>query len=150
MAKVYTMNEVGQHNKETDLWLAMHGGVYDLTSFLKKHPGGEEVFIQSAGKDCTKCFDDIGHSEEAQLLKETFKIGVVGKSDEFATDLITSKSSQEFTISPSTEEANAIFTTDDDDSQYTEPKEKINETLPIAVVALACAVFAYAISYLYF
>ncbi|XP_051171806.1 cytochrome b5-like [Leptopilina boulardi] len=75
MAKIYSANEISQHSEENDLWMVIHGGVYDLTKFLKEHPGGEEVLINLAGKDGSQCFDDIGHSYEAITLRESFKIG---------------------------------------------------------------------------
>lgn len=90
MEKIYTRNEVERHNKEEDLWLVIHGGVYDLTDFVKKHPGGEEVLINLAGQNGTVCFDDIGHSREAILLKETFKIGEIVNDDNATNTILTS------------------------------------------------------------
>lgn len=40
-----------------------------------QHPGGEEVFLASAGQDATECFDTIGHTNEAKSLMKSFKIG---------------------------------------------------------------------------
>ncbi|XP_015588199.1 cytochrome b5-like [Cephus cinctus] len=77
MAQIFTHDEVTRHNKEKDLWMIIHEGVYDLTKFLKEHPGGEEVLINLAGKDGTTCFDEIGHTTEAVQLRETLKIGKV-------------------------------------------------------------------------
>ncbi|KAI4493779.1 hypothetical protein M0804_001955 [Polistes exclamans] len=146
MAKVYTMDEVARHNKETDLWLVMHGGVYDLTDFCKKHPGGEEVLTHSAGTDCTVCFDEIGHTEEAKLLKETFKIGVIEKDVEFTSDFKPDQSQEKMN------EANNIPTTttiddNDDNWEYTEPKKDTNRTLPFLLTA---SVLIYAILFYYF
>lgn len=40
-----------------------------------QHPGGEEVLMNLSGKDATQCFDEIGHSDEAKQLCESYKIG---------------------------------------------------------------------------
>ncbi|XP_076172515.1 cytochrome b5 [Ptiloglossa arizonensis] len=77
MSTVYSAEEVVQHNHERDLWIVYNNGVYDVTKFLKEHPGGEEVLLSTAGKDATKCFDEIGHTTEAVVLRETYKIGTV-------------------------------------------------------------------------
>ncbi|XP_072764409.1 uncharacterized protein [Anoplolepis gracilipes] len=71
----YTIEEVALHSE--DLWIIIHGNVYNLSTFVKEHPGGEEVLMELAGKDGTKCFDNIGHSDEAKQLREKFKIGKV-------------------------------------------------------------------------
>lgn len=73
----YTTEEVALHNNPEDLWIIIHGHVYNLTSFLAEHPGGEEVLLELAGKDGTECFDNIGHSEEAKQLRKKFQIGEV-------------------------------------------------------------------------
>lgn len=74
------MDEVARHNHAQDLWIVIHDAVYDITKFFKEHPGGEEVLLQLGGQDATECFDSIGHSQEAINLRESFKIGKLGKS----------------------------------------------------------------------
>lgn len=85
---IYTADEVARHNNSQDLWLVIHGVVYDITKFFKEHPGGEEVLLEVAGQDATKCFDAIGHSLEAINLREHFKIG------ELAVDGVSSGKSE--------------------------------------------------------
>ncbi len=36
---VYTLSDIASHNKANDLFVAVHGKVYDVTGF-KGHPGG--------------------------------------------------------------------------------------------------------------
>jgi cytochrome b involved in lipid metabolism len=68
MSKVYTLDEVRKHCHKNDLWIVIHGKVYDITSFLEEHPGGEEVLLEQAGQDATEAFEDVGHSEDARSL----------------------------------------------------------------------------------
>ncbi|QEU58026.1 hypothetical protein KDRO_A00390 [Kluyveromyces lactis] len=60
-----SMDEVARHSSRSDCWTVIHGKVYDITSFLHKHPGGAQVLLKYAGKDSTLQFDDIGHSMES-------------------------------------------------------------------------------------
>lgn len=42
--------ELSQHNKVGDLWISIHGKVYDVTGWLKNHPGGEIPLLHLAGQ----------------------------------------------------------------------------------------------------
>lgn len=46
-----------------------------INYFLLKHPGGEEVLIEQAGKDATEEFEDVGHSSDAREIMQKYKIG---------------------------------------------------------------------------
>ncbi|XP_065170267.1 cytochrome b5-like [Atheta coriaria] len=81
LIKKYTREEVKRHNSNDDLWIILDNNVYDLTDFVYKHPGGEEVLLDRAGGDGTDCFDNIGHSLDAKELRESFKIGEVVDAD---------------------------------------------------------------------
>ncbi|KAJ2245775.1 hypothetical protein GGI13_005706 [Coemansia sp. RSA 455] len=73
--KAYTGEEIQQHAKREDIWIVVHGKVYDVTKFLDEHPGGEEVILEHAGIDATEAFEDIGHSDDARELLKDYFIG---------------------------------------------------------------------------
>ncbi|KAJ2100092.1 Cytochrome b5 type B (outer mitochondrial membrane), partial [Coemansia sp. S100] len=77
MSKVqtYTGEQIQQHAKREDIWIVVHGKVYDVTKFLDEHPGGEEVILEHAGIDATEAFEDIGHSDDARELLKDYFIG---------------------------------------------------------------------------
>lgn len=54
--------------------------VYDVTSFMDEHPGGDEVLLAVTGKDATNDFEDIGHSESAREMMEKYLIGEIDAS----------------------------------------------------------------------
>ncbi|XVE55797.1 hypothetical protein DITRI_Ditri03aG0185900 [Diplodiscus trichospermus] len=74
---VFTLSQVAQHKSRKDCWLVIDGRVLNVTKFLEEHPGGEEVLLESAGKDATKEFKDIGHSKSAQNLLFKYQVGVL-------------------------------------------------------------------------
>eukprot|EP01063_Lacrimia_lanifica_P010281 TRINITY_DN169_c1_g1_i1.p2 TRINITY_DN169_c1_g1~~TRINITY_DN169_c1_g1_i1.p2 ORF type:complete len:646 (+),score=358.99 TRINITY_DN169_c1_g1_i1:56-1993(+) len=55
--KEYTLEEVGQHTKDTDCWVVVGGRVLDVTKFLGEHPGGKEAIMLYAGKDATEEYE---------------------------------------------------------------------------------------------
>ncbi|XP_076183663.1 cytochrome b5 isoform X1 [Ptiloglossa arizonensis] len=75
--KLYTTEEVSKHVSKNDVWIIINNGVYDLTSFLNTHPGGEEILLEHAGRDGTESFEDIGHSSNARQMMEPLKIGEI-------------------------------------------------------------------------
>ncbi|KAI8096935.1 cytochrome b5-like heme/steroid binding domain-containing protein [Halteromyces radiatus] len=77
MSKVYTYEEVAQHNKREDLWMIIDKKVYDITGFVDEHPGGEEVLIDEGARDATGPFEDVGHSPDARELLVKYYIGDV-------------------------------------------------------------------------
>ncbi|OTB01141.1 hypothetical protein M426DRAFT_75329 [Hypoxylon sp. CI-4A] len=59
MRRMWKLDDVNKHNTEDNCWIVLHGTVYDITSFLPKHPGGRSVLLQSAGKDASAAFDAV-------------------------------------------------------------------------------------------
>ena len=52
-----TPHELASHSSPDDCWTALRGKVYDLTPYLKFHPGGSPLLVAVAGKDATRVFD---------------------------------------------------------------------------------------------
>uniref|UniRef100_A0A061S3A4 Mitochondrial cytochrome n=1 Tax=Tetraselmis sp. GSL018 TaxID=582737 RepID=A0A061S3A4_9CHLO len=94
--RAISMSEVAKHNTEGDMWVAIHGKVYDVSQFLPKHPGGKSVFMPYAGKNADEGFDPIhpesiidDHKDDVKLLgrvpeSELQKEG--GKAEEQAVE----------------------------------------------------------------
>ncbi|KAG5849275.1 cytochrome b5-like [Anguilla anguilla] len=79
--KYYSLEEIKLHNTSKDAWLIIHDKVYDITSFMEEHPGGEEVLLEQAGADATESFEDVGHSTDAREMLEQYLIGELHMDD---------------------------------------------------------------------
>ncbi|KAM9757480.1 cytochrome b5 type B isoform 3-T3 [Dama dama] len=77
----YRLEEVAKRNSPEDIWLVIHGRVYDVSRFLNEHPGGEEVLMEQAGGDATESFEDVGHSSDAREMLKQYYIGDVHPND---------------------------------------------------------------------
>ncbi|CAO2165208.1 unnamed protein product [Urochloa humidicola] len=51
-----TSAEMAKHSTEGDLWVAVQGKVYDVTTWLPHHPGGDLPLLSLAGQDVTDAF----------------------------------------------------------------------------------------------
>uniref|UniRef100_A0A0D9X7H0 Cytochrome b5 heme-binding domain-containing protein n=1 Tax=Leersia perrieri TaxID=77586 RepID=A0A0D9X7H0_9ORYZ len=51
----YTKEEISAHNTRTDCWVIIKDKVYDVTSYVEEHPGGDAI-LNNAGGDSTEGF----------------------------------------------------------------------------------------------
>ncbi|XP_062141974.1 uncharacterized protein LOC133850033 [Drosophila sulfurigaster albostrigata] len=70
-----TLEEVAQHDSFDDCWIVIYDRVYDVTQFLREHPGGDDVIMDHAGRDATIAFHGTGHSRHAVEMMRHYLIG---------------------------------------------------------------------------
>ncbi|KAJ7070901.1 FMN-dependent dehydrogenase-domain-containing protein [Mycena amicta] len=56
---MYTLEQVASHNTPDNCWVIISNNVYDVTDFLKEHPGGASIILKYAGKDATLAYAPI-------------------------------------------------------------------------------------------
>ena len=49
----YTRSEVAAHKNLDDCWIVVNGQVYNVTAWLKRHPGGARILMHYAGEDAS-------------------------------------------------------------------------------------------------
>ncbi|KAF6004573.1 hypothetical protein F1559_004430 [Cyanidiococcus yangmingshanensis] len=72
--KYFTAAEVSQHYTRDSLWLIIDGRVYDVTSYIDHHPGGDAIF-RNAGRDSSAGFHGDQHPEKVNEILPDFYIG---------------------------------------------------------------------------
>ena len=96
-ATTFSLAEVAQHDTQDDCWTVIDDNVYDVTSYVKNHPGGEAI-LAVCGVDGTADFKNQGapqdvadeirtennlpqdtefHSPRARDVLRTLQIGVL-------------------------------------------------------------------------
>ena len=76
----FTLEEVQKHSSADDCWTIVNGSVYDMTTFVSRHPSGSEEIIEMCGQDASEEFleEHSGQSEPNSWL-DTLLIGKVTK-----------------------------------------------------------------------
>ncbi|KAF2129352.1 hypothetical protein P153DRAFT_366751 [Dothidotthia symphoricarpi CBS 119687] len=77
----YTATDVAAHSTRNDLWVIISEKVYDVSKYVRDHPGGADLLIEVAGTDATSAYEDVGHSEDADEILASFLIGTCVNSD---------------------------------------------------------------------
>jgi cytochrome b involved in lipid metabolism len=74
----YTLDQIAAHNNAADCWTAINGKVYNLTSWISKHPGGQQAILGICSKDASTIFNNKhgGMQKQAEILA-TFLIGTL-------------------------------------------------------------------------
>ncbi len=71
--------EIKKHNNQNDCWIVIDQFVYDITPWIKQHPGGNVLTIL-AGEDSTAMYYS-NHFKNSKHLLNKFLIGCVSKHE---------------------------------------------------------------------
>ncbi len=83
----YTVKQIEKHNTKNDFWCYYKNNVYDLTNFVKDHPGGD-IILNTAGKNMETVWDDYGmswHKKNTSVMNilNKYKIGTLKVQENF-------------------------------------------------------------------
>jgi len=74
-----SLTKVKKHRQPNDCWVIINHNVYNLTSYLKFHPGGAGVIIPFCGQDASQAFLTKGgkgsHSPSASQQLQQLYLG---------------------------------------------------------------------------
>jgi cytochrome b involved in lipid metabolism len=74
----YTSAQVALHADRTSCWSSVNGKVYDLTSWIEDHPGGEREILSICGKDGSKAFNNQhGGDRKPEQILASFYLGAL-------------------------------------------------------------------------
>lgn len=71
--------EIRQHTTRNSCWIVLKGEVYDVTRYLREHPGGSSIILENSGKECIELFQAIHPWINYKVLLKEYWIGVAEK-----------------------------------------------------------------------
>ncbi|CAL1708864.1 unnamed protein product [Somion occarium] len=87
--RIFTEEDLAQHCSPSSCWVSRNGKVYDVTSFILDHPGGDDLILNYAGKDVGAVMKDPEeheHSDSAYDMLDEYIIGRVGAGENIVSD----------------------------------------------------------------
>lgn len=82
---VYSLAEVAEHRTRQSAWVALHGEVYDFTSFVDAHPGGARGLLRHAGTDASDAFTELHTQSIFATFAPRYRIGRLAPQDSAAS-----------------------------------------------------------------
>lgn len=74
--RTFTWKELSKLNQRHNAHVAVRGKVYDVSSFVERHPGGVDQIMLGAGRDVTQLFESY-HSVDTYKVLEKYYVGVL-------------------------------------------------------------------------
>nr|KJB49191.1 hypothetical protein B456_008G105500 [Gossypium raimondii] len=75
--RLVSMSEVKQNQKEGSMWTVLKGRVYNISPYMKFHPGGVDMLMKAVGKDSTSLFNKYHAWVNAEFLLEKCLVGTL-------------------------------------------------------------------------
>ncbi|KAF8886544.1 fatty acid-2 hydroxylase [Infundibulicybe gibba] len=82
--RIYTPEDVASHKTAGNCWITRENKVYDVSPFLKDHPGGDDMILKCAGQDIGDVMRDKlehEHSDSAYEMLDDYVIGRLGNDE---------------------------------------------------------------------
>lgn len=79
----------GTDKSRSSTYVTFKGQVYDITSFLPDHPGGDDIIMEYAGGDIGQIMADESqhvHSRSAYDMLEEYKVGELGGDEKIVSE----------------------------------------------------------------
>jgi len=81
--RVIPLAEVARHARPDDCWMAIRGGVYDLSAYLPEHPTRPALIEPWCGREATEAYNTKTrgrpHSAAADDMLPQYRIGQAGE-----------------------------------------------------------------------
>ncbi|KAJ8667375.1 hypothetical protein QAD02_009037 [Eretmocerus hayati] len=80
----FTLQQINKHDNLKDgVWVCYKEGVYDITNFIKKHPGGSEKIMMAAGGSVDPFWIVFANHKKSEILQllESMRIGNLSEED---------------------------------------------------------------------
>ncbi|KAI0848762.1 FMN-dependent dehydrogenase-domain-containing protein [Daldinia vernicosa] len=90
--------ELAKHNTPSSCWIVVSGKVYDVTPYLRDHPGGPAILVKNGGTDATVEFRAIHSPDVLEYLPKGSYLGEIDPAA-LASLARTSSSSKPVTTS---------------------------------------------------
>jgi len=79
-AATYTLADVAKNNTKASCWTIYQDGVYNITSYISRHPGGVSAISKLCGVDGTAIFNNMhGEASSQANILAGYKIGTLYK-----------------------------------------------------------------------
>ncbi|KAL2335710.1 hypothetical protein Fmac_016923 [Flemingia macrophylla] len=75
--RLISMDEVRKHQTEGQMWTVLKGRVYNISPYMKFHPGGVDMLMKAVGKDSTSLFNKYHAWVNAEFLLEKCFVGTL-------------------------------------------------------------------------
>jgi 4-hydroxysphinganine ceramide fatty acyl 2-hydroxylase len=86
--RLLARDEVAQHRSDSSCWVVLDRNVYDVSSFLSSHPGGDGYILGAAGPDDIRAtMEEYKHTSKAYELLQTLPfVGRLGAGEVIVSD----------------------------------------------------------------
>lgn len=75
--RIISRAELAAHTSEADCWISIDGIVYDVSKFLKVHPGGKSIIMEIAGRDATEEFFSYHRKDVLAKYGDKLRVGQI-------------------------------------------------------------------------